>query len=247
MEKLKSEGHCAFCNKIFSKSTITRHLNSHLDKMEKANPNETSYHIKIENDPRYSKSPYFINLWLSHKVKFEDIDDFLRSIWLECCGHLSSFTDIETLKSNRNIVNIFNFDKQIDAEISMSKKISKIFYEGQKLRYEYDFGSSTTLLITVVAVLAKKASQKITLLSRNEPLEYLCDSCKKEPATMLCNAHDWEEDALFCKKCAKKHAKVCDDFEDYAAMPIVNSPRMGICGYEGGTIDLERDGAFVKK
>jgi hypothetical protein len=52
---------------------------------------------------------------------------------------------------------------------------------------------------------------------------------------------------LFCDKCAKKHAKKCEDFEDYAALPVVNSPRMGVCAYEGGCIDTERDGAFVKK
>ena len=33
----------------------------------------------------------------------------------------------------------------------------------------------------------------------------------------------------------------CSDFDDYASMPVVNSPRMGVCGYEGGSIDLERD------
>jgi hypothetical protein len=30
-------------------------------------------------------------------------------------------------------------------------------------------------------------------------------------------------------------------------MPIVNSPRMGECGYEGGRIDKKRDGVFEKK
>jgi hypothetical protein len=55
----------------------------------------------------------------------------------------------------------------------------------------------------------------------------------------------YEEDAGFCDKCAEKHAKKCADFEDYASLPIVNSPRMGVCGYMGGTIDTERDGVFV--
>jgi hypothetical protein len=48
---------------------------------------------------------------------------------------------------------------------------------------------------------------------------------------------------MFCEKCAKKHAKECEDFADgYAVMPVVNSPRMGVCAYEGGCIDTERDG-----
>jgi hypothetical protein len=57
----------------------------------------------------------------------------------------------------------------------------------------------------------------------------------------------YDEDASFCNECAKKHAKKCDDFAEYAAMPVVNSPRMGVCGYEGGRIDTERDGVFVLK
>jgi hypothetical protein len=48
---------------------------------------------------------------------------------------------------------------------------------------------------------------------------------------------------MFCEKCAKKHAKECEDFADgYTVMPVVNSPRMGVCAYEGGCIDTERDG-----
>ena len=38
-------------------------------------------------------------------------------------------------------------------------------------------------------------------------------------------------------------AENADEFE-YAGMPVVNSPRMGICGYEGGTIDTDRDGIY---
>jgi hypothetical protein len=112
------------------------------------------------------------------------------------------------------------------------------------LEYEYDFGSSTDLLITVMDEYPVKADEKIVLLSRNEPLEWLCDSCKKEPATQICPVHDWDEDSMFCDKCAKKHAKKCSDFEEYAAMPAVNSPRRGVCAYTGGRIDTERDGVF---
>jgi hypothetical protein len=75
-------------------------------------------------------------------------------------------------------------------------------------------------------------------------LEWLCDECEKEIATQICIVHTWNGDGFFCNKCAKKHAKECSDFEDYAAMPIVNSPRMGVCAYNGGRIDTERDGVL---
>jgi hypothetical protein len=250
MAELKSEGQCVFCNEVFDRAVISRHLKTHFTKMEKTTANENSYHIKVENESRSGKSPYFLNLWLSHKARFEDIDDFLRGIWVECCGHMSSFTDIETRKKNRKAPYVFdfNFDKKDEAEIDMSKKVSKLFYEKQKIEYQYDFGTTTTLLLTVVAVLPIKAPNTIMLLSRNEPLELICETCKKEPATQICSVHGYNgEDNIFCRKCAKKHAKICDDFDDYAAMPIVNSPRMGECAYEGGNIDKGRDDVYFKK
>lgn len=68
---------------------------------------------------------------------------------------------------------------------------------------------------------------------------------KEKPSSYICTVHMYETDkCLFCTTCAKKHEKVCDDFEDYASMPVVNFPRMGVCGYGGGTIDVERDGAY---
>jgi hypothetical protein len=128
----------------------------------------------------------------------------------------------------------------------MSRKTDKVFYKGLKLEYEYDFGSSTELLLTVVEEYPVKADEEIVLLSRNEPLEWLCDTCQEEPATQICTVHDWDDESLFCDKCAQKHAKKCEDFKEYTAMPVVNSPRMGVCGYTGGSIDIERDGVFVK-
>ena len=83
------------------------------------------------------------------------------------------------------------------------------------------------------------ADQPIVLLSRNEPLALLCETCGQKPATQLCTV--CQDESMFCSACAKKHAKKCEDFADYAAMPVVNSPRMGVCAYDGGSIDIERD------
>jgi hypothetical protein len=154
----------------------------------------------------------------------KSLDKFLREIWLECCGHLSKFDGA-----------------------GMTKKAKDVFSKGLEMDYEYDFGSSTLLTLVVIDEYLIKADEKIVLLSRNEPLEIMCSLCKKAPATQICTVCMYEEAAEFCDKCAPKHAKKCEDFADYAAMPVVNSPRMGVCGYEGGTIDTERDGVFVLK
>ncbi|MDR2126282.1 MAG: hypothetical protein LBP63_05580 [Prevotellaceae bacterium] len=220
-----------------------------------------SYLIKVEQEVQKGSSIYFLSLWVDGKTTLERIDSFLRDIWLECCGHLSSFTDPkkrrhaslltmleaeELLEQNK----IKEYEKIMEnevGEIPMSRKASKVFNKGSKLEYQYDFGSTTSLVLTAIDEYPMRADQPIVLLSRNEPLELLCDTCKKEPATQLCIVHEWEGNYMFCDKCAKKHAKRCEDFENYAAMPVVNSPRMGVCGYDGGHIDTERDGIFVKK
>ena len=132
-------------------------------------------------------------------------------------------------------------------DVPMRKKTKNVLYKGMALEYEYDFGSSTELTITVMDEYPVEAEEEIVLLSRNEPLKMMCCVCHKVPATQACTVCMYEEPAIFCDKCAKKHAKKCEDFEEYASMPVVNSPRSGVCAYSGGIIDTERDGVFVLK
>jgi hypothetical protein len=257
----KSEGKCFFCGKTFAKAGINRHLQTHLKQKAKENAAGQSYLVKVETNPRYGSSPYFLSLWVDGRATMKNIDDFLRDIWLECCGHLSAFTNPKNRKQGGSMWDFFEAEELLEkgkqkeyeklmeksnGEVPMSRKTNIVFHKGLKLEYEYDFGSSTELLLTVVEEYPVNADKKVVLLSRNEPLEWLCDTCKKKPAILICTIHDWKEDSLFCKKCAERHAKKCEDFRDYAAMPVVNSPRMGVCGYEGGVIDIERDGVFVK-
>jgi hypothetical protein len=258
----KSGGKCLFCGETFAKAGINRHLQTHLKQKVKENAAGRSYLVKVESNPKWGSLPYFLSLWVDGKATMEDIDRFLRNIWLECCGHRSAFTVPKNRQRGGGIWDFFEAEELLEkgktgeyeklmeevmGEVPMSRKTYKVFYKGLKLEYEYDFGSSTELLLTVVEEYPFQAGEEIVLLSRNEPLEWLCDTCKKEPAARICTVHDWDDDSLFCDKCAGKHAKKCEDFADYAAMPVVNSPRMGVCAYEGGTIDIERDGIFVKK
>ncbi len=229
-----SEGICAICKKTYKKRGIKRHLKSHLKKMEEEKKEiNKSFLIKIEADPIYGTSGYFLYIWVDENTTLQYIDDFLRNIWLECCGHMSAFKEKKS-----SFDSMFRLPK-----ISKGKAVKKVFYEGQKIEYTYDFGSSTFLIISIEGVYNVKAPDQITLLSRNEPLEILCETCGKKPAEYTCPIHYYDEDSLFCKKCAQKHAKTCTDFE-YAALPIVNSPRFGICAYSGGVIDVERDGVY---
>jgi hypothetical protein len=222
MSELNLEGKCDICNEIYPKRSITRHLSTHLNQ-KPIEQGKQSFHLKIEADP------FFIHLLADSEILFEELDGFLRAIWLECCGHLSSFS----------VGRAFSGE-----EIPMGKQIGNILFKGLKLEYVYDFGSSTQLDIQVADEYSFSIKEGIQLLSRNEPLGLICQLCNKKPATQICTIH-YGEDHLFCDKCSKKHAAACEDAE-YALLPIVNSPRFGVCGYEGGTIDTARDAPFQK-
>ncbi len=256
-EKLTSEGKCLFCEKTFAKAGINRHLSTHLKEKVATGKSGKSFLVKVETDKRWGATPYFLSLWIDGEATFKAIDKFLRDIWLECCGHMSAFRNPKNegrgmwdpfeameLMAKGKIKEYENLMEEQNGEVPMSRKAKDALYKGLALEYEYDFGSTTALTLTVVEEYPTKADKKIVLLSRNEPLKIMCSSCEKVPATQMCTVCSYEEESMFCDKCAEEHAKKCEDFADYAAMQVVNSPRMGVCGYEGGIIDVERDGVY---
>jgi len=244
-EEFISEGKCLFCGETFAQAAITKHLSTHFNEIAKTGKPGVSFLVKVGTCKRWGATPYFLNLWVDGETTLKTIDTFLRDIWLECCGHMSAFSLPQKKPSKKLELNPYSHlvdeDAEFSNEISMSKKAKNVFSKGLALAYEYDFGSTTELEITVVNEFPVKAEKKIVLLSRNEPSKLMCCTCKKAPATQLCTVCMYDGNAIFCDKCAEKHAKKCNDFDDYASMPIVNSPRMGVCGYEGGNIDTERD------
>ena len=129
----------------------------------------------------------------------------------------------------------------------MSKRVEDIFQPKIKISHDYDFGSTTTVYLKALRHYKLDLKEKLVLLSRNEPLELMCSICEAKPAVNLCSICCCDDYAFFCEECSAKHAEECDDFADYSSMPVVNSPRMGVCGYEGGAIDLDRDGVFKAK
>jgi predicted RNA-binding Zn-ribbon protein involved in translation (DUF1610 family) len=137
------------------------------------------------------------------------VDDFLRKIWLECCGHLSAFS----YPGSRE-------------DISKSSRLRDVFPFGDKLLHEYDFGTTTDTIVTVVGITARKAQRAhVRLLARNVPPAFLCSSCG-EPATEICAECRYDSDSpFFCEACGESHG--------HMRLPVTNSPRMGECGYDG--------------
>lgn len=202
-----SNGNCYLCGGELGKTAMKSHLmKCHGD----SDGEQKCYLLKIEG--AYDK-----NFWLYADApvtaSLSSVDAFLREIWLECCGHMSGF---------------FGAGR---SEIGKSRKLGA-FSIGDKLRHEYDFGTTTETMITIMAESSrKKQKEAVRLLARNVPPVCLCSVCGA-PATVLCTECMYDSDNPFlCHSCGEKHE------HDEMLLPVANSPRMGECGY-GGELDV---------
>lgn len=204
---------CLLCKSEFTAKGMGRHitacLKNHTPKKKETLAKSYCY---LSVRATYNND-YFLFLLVSQNSTLGDLDDFLRKIWLECCGHMSSFS-----YGKRN------------EEIPMSIKIKQICDIGGPLTYVYDFGDSTKLDVNVFKEITTsiKISSDIILLSRNAQPLVPCDECGNYPAIHICTECQWDDSGWLCEKCAPNHE--CDD---EMFLPVVNSPRTGVCGYSG--------------
>jgi hypothetical protein len=237
-------GKCAYCSGSFSGTIMARHLESckvrHASSSSQSRDKE---YILLRNNNKNNdtaqhhivyllkvSSNYFPEYWLFMEAdgmcKLEDIDSLLRDMWLECCGHLSRFT-----------INNQRYEIQPDpwfSSRSMRVKLNKILEPGMIFEYVYDYGSSTELIFKVISSRLgkiKKGRKPIRLVARNDPILFKCHTCKEATATNICSICRSErsiKQASFCDNCLKLH-----ECGEDMALPIVNSPRSGECGYTG--------------
>ena len=59
---------------------------------------------------------------------------------------------------------------------------------------------------------------------RNNQIEQKCKLCGKK-AELICAECYYDEEIFLCESCEDKHG-------GHGVLGIVNSPRMGVCGYE---------------
>jgi hypothetical protein len=110
--------------------------------------------------------------------------------------------------------------------------VDRAFRSGVELTHIYDFGTSSETLTKVVGTRRGKpvTPHPIALMARNNPPEIPCVECD-QPASWLCLEclYDLDEPGTLCDQHAQDHPH-----EDYGEpMALVNSPRVGLCGYTG--------------
>ncbi len=226
MARQTSQGKCNLCGETFSKMAITRHLAKCQEAQLKTSPAKGApgriLHLAVEG----RGAPYYwLHIEIPAVAKLQDLDSFLRETWLECCGHLSAFTIAGQ---------VYDVSPEADPWTGakpkgMSAELGDVLLQGVKFDHEYDFGTTTELTLKVVSEREGAIKSKsVQILARNEPPDIRCGVCDK-PATQVCTQCIYEGPAgWLCDEHAEAHA--CG--EDYF-LPVVNSPRVGMCGYTG--------------
>ena len=235
--KKQSRGACVFCGKELTRSGMTHHLKTCPARKQaieaaakRPGRNQALYHLLVVDRtalyPSNEPGTHWLHLEIRGSATLEDLDAYLRAIWLECCGHLSAF-EIGDIAYTQ----IFEDDLGWREERPMTVRVDQLFEPGMDIRYEYDFGTTSVLQIRVLDERKGKPLNDfpIFLMARNAFEQVSCSLCDR-PATWFCCECMWElgrEDAVFCEEHAMEHIHYD------MLMPIYNSPRTGMCGYNG--------------
>jgi hypothetical protein len=225
------KGRCNFCGATYTRLAMARHVEVCIgrwkgDQLETSGTREELLHLAVKGDN--GRFTYWMYVQGNADMTLKDLDAFLRDTWLECCGHLSQFTI-----SGVN----YSIDPDPDTEDrSMKAKLGDVLRVGETFTHEYDFGTTTVLTLKVISTRqasAERRRRKIVALARNDSPQITCDVCDRRKATEVCAQCIWGGGkAWFCDNCAPKHRCVREVGEEMLR-PVVNSPRVGLCGYTG--------------
>lgn len=212
MKKTTTNGVCTYCNNEIPKNSrsILSHLSVCKGKIVSSPANRTDYLLLLIQG-KYSPD-YWLVVKAKPNVTMKRLDKFIREVWVECCGHLSQFSDTYST-------------------IPMTRLLSQVFSEGLKIDYEYDFGTSTEISLSMIQNIEDVDEKEIQILFRNKEVEFKCSSCSNK-AIAICTYCADEDDGLLCQSCIEQHKCVQDEGE-HILSPFVNSPRSGVCGYTG--------------
>ena len=201
---LSDKPKCNLCQKEYK--GMKRHLNSCIEK-KFAKGKKSLYYLVIRNESNH----YYLHISIKSTATLNDLDGYIRDVWVECCGHMSDFY----VRGERG-------------ELSMDMRLKKVFSNASDLEYIYDYGTSTKLNIEFVKEFKGEQEHIIKTLTRNPLNQITCQKCLKKKAIGVCSQCIWDEEAeaYLCEDCIPKH-----ECGEDMILPYVNSPRVGECAY----------------
>jgi hypothetical protein len=196
---------------------------SHSEQTEISRQEQAGKTFLLLVEEQYPPVFYWMYLNVTTDTTLTTLDQFLRDIWLECCGHLSAFE----IAGTRYCVDeaLYDWDTR---QKNMHVRLDEMLHPGQTCTYEYDFGSTTKLRLKVLSEHdAVRETKAIQVFARNDLSFLPCNECGKA-ATFICRQCPSTHAGWLCDSCAQKHS--CDREMLWSR---VNSPRDGVCGYTG--------------
>ena len=221
MKRPQSLGKCNLCQGTFSKGSMKTHLRKcKQPKSPAASQEKACFHLVVQGGYR---NIYWMHLAVPQQLPLSDLDNFLRHTWLECCGHMSAFTIGSQRYAGAPMEDLGGIKER-----SMKVPIGRVLREGARFLHEYDYGSTTELSLEVVGLIhLNEIPKDIEVLARNAPPEISCVDCESI-ASQVCTQCLWQGGGWLCADCATEH-----ECGEEMLLPVVNSPRVGVCGYTG--------------
>lgn len=235
---VQTKGFCKYCGKEYTRSGMLRHLGAcknRKNKLAMETGKRRCRHFQIVISGRYV-GDYWLIIETSEDTTLKELDKFIRDIWVECCGHLSAFeihgiqyescpnTDVFWRTPSKN----------------MNYRLKDVVEVGDSISYEYDFGSTTELILKIHSCgEGQKKNNEIVILSRNNPPKIVCSNCEQREAKWVDPQGYYEGTPFWCEECLNEQYGNDNEEEYYGPeflLSICNSPRMGVCGYEGSDI-----------
>lgn len=242
---VQTKGFCKYCGREYTKNGILRHLGAckkRKTKLTEENGKRRCRYFQIVIYGKYAKD-YWLIIETSENTTLKELDNFIRDIWVECCGHLSAFTINGIEYESCPSTNCF----WGQPSKNMNYRLRDVVDVGDSISYEYDFGSTTELIVKLHSVReGEKRNSEIVILSRNNPPKIICSNCKQNEAEWVDPQRYYEGLPFWCEECLREGYDEEDDdgdeyYEDEDCVPeyflnTCNSPRMGVCGYEGSRV-----------
>ncbi|GAC1356091.1 MAG: hypothetical protein NVS4B11_00020 [Ktedonobacteraceae bacterium] len=208
--------------------------------------------VEEEADAENAEDTVDVAGWLEegHNIFIEDVPsallDELRKVWdrdelvaflkakLKQLPRRGGFPHTpeghEAYLSNYRQRSLLDFILTMVEDTSLDVPLGKVLTVGQTFTYAYDFGSTTYLSLKVGAEregVVKDKEDPVEILARNNPPVMLCIVCGKPATKVEGGYYVGVEEHAYCDE----HARKAKDAE--MMLPIVNSPRVGVCGYTG--------------
>lgn len=174
-----SDATCYLCGETYTTRGIGRHLPSCIESSDPS-ASEEAEHLSISP---VRGSRYRLEVAKQSGTSLDDIDRFLRAIWVECCGHLHSFDR----EAHDELTYRYDFGSTTSLRIRIQGKLSATYG------------------------VSPPGHDGIYVMARNKPPEITCSHCARQ-ATTLCADHLYGEDpeGVLCDDCAEEHP--CEEY-----------------------------------